>query len=60
MRLYNHLQQRVVYELSKALSRIHVSFDGWTTRGGKLSYLGIVAHYVNRDGNLVDLPIALP
>jgi hypothetical protein len=60
MRLYNHLQPRVVYELSKALSRIHVSFDGWTTKGGKRGYLGIVAHYVNRDGNLVDLPIALP
>jgi hypothetical protein len=27
MRLYNHLQPRIVYELSKALSRIHVSFD---------------------------------
>lgn len=60
LRLYNHLQPRVVYELSKALSRIHVSFDGWTTKGGKRGYLGIVAHYVNHEGNLVDLPIALP
>ncbi|KAI1676349.1 hypothetical protein KJE20_14078, partial [Pyrenophora tritici-repentis] len=60
LRLYNHLQPRVIYELSRALSRIHVSFDGWTTKGGKRGYLGIVAHYVNRDGNLVDLPIALP
>jgi hypothetical protein len=46
MRLYNHLQPRAVYELSRALSRIHVSFDGWTTKGGKRGYLGIVAHYV--------------
>jgi hypothetical protein len=60
MRLYNHLQPRIVHELSGALSRIHVSFDEWTTKGGKRGYLGIVAHYVNRDGNLVDLPIALP
>lgn len=60
LRLYNHLQPRVIYELSRAFSRIHVSFDGWTTKGGKRGYLGIVAHYVNRDGNLVDLPIALP
>jgi hypothetical protein len=60
MRLYNHLQPRAVYELSEALSRIQVSFDGWMTKGGKRGYLGIVAHYVNRDGNLVDLPIVLP
>lgn len=60
LRLYNHLQPRVIYELSRALSRIHVSLDGRTTKGGKRGYLGIVAHYVNRNGNLVDLPIALP
>ena len=29
------------------------------TKGGKRGYLGIVAYYVNYDGNLVDMPIAL-
>jgi hypothetical protein len=60
MRLYDFLLPRVVWELSNALSKIHISFDGWTTKGGKRGYLGIVAYYVDRDGELVDLPIALP
>jgi hypothetical protein len=60
MRLYYHMLPRVVLELSGAISKIHVSFDGWTTKGGKRGYLGIVAHYVNRSGGFVDLPIALP
>ncbi|RYN63892.1 hypothetical protein AA0119_g13373 [Alternaria tenuissima] len=50
----------VVKDLLHAQSRIHISFDGWTTRGGKRGYLDIVAHYVNSNGSLVDLPIALP
>jgi hypothetical protein len=60
LRLYNYLKLRIVKELSQALSNIHVSFDGWTTKGGKRGYLGIVVHYVNACGNLQDLPIALP
>lgn len=47
MRLYNSLHPQVVQELSQSLSKIHVSFNGWTTKGGKKGYLGIVAHYVN-------------
>ena len=60
LRLYDYLKPRVVKELSQALSKIHVSFDGWTTKGGKRGYLGIVVHYVDACGNLQDLPIALP
>jgi hypothetical protein len=47
-------------ELSQSISKIHISFDGWTTKGGKRGYLGMVAHYVDSYGNLKDLPIALP
>ena len=60
LRLYDYLKPRVVKELSQALSNIHVSFDGWTTKGGKRGYLGIVVYYVDACGNLQDLPIALP
>lgn len=60
LRLYEHLKPRVVSELSQALSKIHITFDGWTTKGGKRGFLGVVAHYVDRRGKLVDLPIALP
>ena len=60
LRLYDYLQPIVVRELSRAISKVHVSFDGWTTKGGKRGFLGIVAHYVAADGTLQDLPIALP
>ncbi|PZC87679.1 hypothetical protein A1F95_11280, partial [Pyrenophora tritici-repentis] len=60
MRLYNYLQPRVAVELSNALSKIHISFDGWTMQGGKRGFLGVVAHFVSSSGGLTDLPIALP
>jgi hypothetical protein len=39
---------------------IHISFDGWTTKGGKRGFLGIVAHFATVDGDVVDMPIDLP
>jgi hypothetical protein len=60
MRLYNYLQPCVAVELFKALSQIHISFDGWTMLGGKQGFLGVVAHFVSSSGELTDLPIALP
>jgi hypothetical protein len=60
IRLYNYLLPRIVLALAEATSKIHVSFDGWTTKGGKKGYLRIVAHFVNRLSKLIDLPIALP
>ncbi|KAI0604067.1 hypothetical protein TUN205_11686, partial [Pyrenophora tritici-repentis] len=33
--------------------------EGFTTKGGKRGYLGIVAYYVDSSGELRDLPIAL-
>jgi hypothetical protein len=60
VRLYNYLKPKVVADLSKSMSKIHISFDGWTTKGGKRGYLGIVAYYVDSKGTLKNLPIALP
>jgi hypothetical protein len=60
VRLYDYLRPQVFKELSQAQSKIHISFDGWTTNGGKRGFLGIVAHYVNSQGDIMDLPIALP
>ncbi|KAI1523680.1 Dimer-Tnp-hAT domain containing protein, partial [Pyrenophora tritici-repentis] len=60
MRRFDFMLPQVVIDLSKALSKIHISFDGWTTKGGKRGFLGVVAHYVNSAGDLIDLPIALP
>jgi hypothetical protein len=60
MRLYRHLEPQVVNDLSRSISQIHISFDGWTTKGGKRGFFGIVAHYADACGNIRDLPIALP
>jgi hypothetical protein len=34
--------------------------DGWTTKGGKRSFFGIVAHFATTAGVVHDLPISLP
>jgi hypothetical protein len=60
MRLFHHLQPRVVDALSRAVSIIHVSFDGWTTKGGTRGFFGIVAHFAASSGELYNLPVALP
>ncbi|KAG9387038.1 Dimer-Tnp-hAT domain containing protein [Pyrenophora tritici-repentis] len=60
IRLYNYLLPKVIASLSELMSKVYISFDGWTTKGGKRGYLGIVAHYVDSSGELRDLPIALP
>lgn len=60
IRLYDHLKLIVKAELATAVSKVHISFDGWTTKGGKRGFFGVVAHYANTEGKIVDLPIALP
>ncbi|KAJ6197782.1 hypothetical protein J3E72DRAFT_269380 [Bipolaris maydis] len=60
VRLYEFMVPQVIAELSQSLSKIHISFDGWTAKGGKRGLFGIVVHYANASGKLVDLPIALP
>jgi hypothetical protein len=60
MKLYSWLQPQVKRALSEASSKIHISFDGWTTKGGKRGFFAIVAHYSDAQGKITDLPIALP
>jgi hypothetical protein len=47
LRLYDYLKPQVIQALSRAQSKIHISFNSWTTKGGKRGFLGIVAHYVD-------------
>jgi hypothetical protein len=49
----------VVTALSKAISKIYISFNGWTTKRGKQGFFRIVAHYANALGTVFDMPIAL-
>jgi hypothetical protein len=54
------MQPRIVQALSNAISKIHISFDGWITKGGTRGFFGIVAHFATSTGEMHDLPIALP
>jgi hypothetical protein len=56
MKLFSVLQPRVIAAIAGACSKIHISFDGWTTKGGKRGFLGIVAHFATVDGTLLDIP----
>jgi hypothetical protein len=60
MRLFKLLKPQIVLALSTAISKIHISFDGWTTKGGKRGFFGIVAHFATTAGVIHDLPISLP
>jgi hypothetical protein len=60
MRLYRCIEPHVVRLLSKAISKIHISFDGWTTKGGKRGFFGIIAHFADAAGIIRDLPLAIP
>ena len=54
------MQLQISDELSNALGKVYISFNGWITKGGKRGFFSVVAHYVNRYGEVKDLPIALP
>ncbi|KAI0569829.1 hypothetical protein A1F97_11065 [Pyrenophora tritici-repentis] len=54
------LWPQVVHALSQAASKIHISFDGWSTKGGKRGFFGSVAYFADASGVIRDLPIDLP
>jgi hypothetical protein len=60
MRLFSFMQPHVIEVLSTAISKVHISFDGWTTKGGKRGFFGVVAHFSDAAGMIRDLPIDLP
>jgi hypothetical protein len=47
-------------ELRSATTKINFSFDLWTSLGGRLSLLGVVAHYLNAKHELRAILLALP
>jgi hypothetical protein len=46
--------------LSNARSLIHVSFDNWTSTGGKRGLTGICVHLMDEAGELQDFVLGLP
>ena len=60
IRLFKLLKPQIVLALSTAISKIHISFDGWTTKGGKRGFFSIVAYFATTASVIHDLPISLP
>jgi hypothetical protein len=60
MRLFRRIQPQVLQALSEAAGKIHISFDGSTTKGGKRGFFGVITHYANASGVIEYLPIDLP
>jgi hypothetical protein len=60
VRRFDFMLPQVFIDLLKALSKIHIGSDGWTTEGGERGFLGVVVHYIDSAGDLRYLPIALP
>jgi hypothetical protein len=45
---YNERKERVREDIRKALSKVHISFDLWTSPNGTLTLCAIVAHYLDQ------------
>jgi hypothetical protein len=59
MRLFYAIRPQIINALSSAASKIHISFNGWTTKGGTQGFFGIVAYFATALSKIHDLPIAL-
>lgn len=56
---YEERKTRVKADLAASRSRIHISFDLWTSPNRKLAMLGIITHYLTRDLTTRSLLIGL-
>jgi hypothetical protein len=59
MRLFSFIQPHVIEALSTAISKVYISFDGWTTKGSKRSFFRVVAYFLDAASVIRDLPIDL-
>lgn len=57
---YHAMIPAVIQHLKKARSLIHISFDNWTTYGGKRALTGICVHHLNEHGEVEDYVLGLP
>jgi hypothetical protein len=54
------MQPQIVTQLREAVSKIYISFNGWTTRGSKRGFFRVVAHYATANRVIRDVAINLP
>ncbi|OLL22978.1 hypothetical protein NEOLI_005448, partial [Neolecta irregularis DAH-3] len=56
-----HCNKGIITEhLAQAQSKIHITFDSWTTRSGQHALTGICVHYLDDQGQVRDYLLALP
>jgi hypothetical protein len=60
MRLFSFIQPHVIKALLTAISKVHISFNGWTIKGSKRSFFRVVAYFLDAASVIRDLPINLP
>ncbi|KAI2484807.1 hypothetical protein Ptr902_03747 [Pyrenophora tritici-repentis] len=60
MQLYSYMQPQVVKQLKEAASKIYISFNRWTTKGGKRGFFSVVAYYAITYRVVKDVTINLP
>src|SRR5213078_337392 len=58
--VYHAYIPAVAEHLRRTKSLIHVSFDNWTSTGGKRALTGICVHHLNEAGNVEDYLLGLP
>ena len=51
IRTYEAQKKRIQTDLHKSLSKIHITVDLWTS-GNRKSILGIIGHYIGKEGTL--------
>lgn len=56
---FEHGKHKIAECLQASKSRVHLSFDGWTSPFSSRGYLAIVAHYLDKDLRICSVLIAL-
>lgn len=59
MKAYHSARTKVIESISKATSRLTISFDGWKANNDLLDLLGVVAHYLDHNHNLKTVVLGL-
>ena len=57
--MFEYFEPEIQEEIKTAKSKIHVSFDGWGSKHEKLSVVGVVVHFINKQGDMVTRLIGL-
>jgi hypothetical protein len=58
--MFKYFEPKIQEEIKIVKSKIYVSFNGWGSKHKKLSIVGVVIYFINKQGNMVTRLIGLP